>query len=42
MRVSVATLERFMRDGLLHIKLERRVLFRKADIDAFLEKHLVK
>ena len=42
MRVSVATLERLMTRGLPHIKLDRRVLFRKKDIDAFLEKRLVK
>lgn len=43
-KVSVATLERLMRKKppLPHIKLDRRVLFRKKDIDAFLEKRLVK
>ena len=41
-KISLATLERLMNQGLPHIKLERRVLFRKRDIDAFLEKRLVK
>jgi len=31
-----------MKEGLPHIKLERRVLFRKEDVDAFLERYLVK
>jgi len=43
MRVSRATVDRLMkRRGLPFIKLEKKVLFRKKDIDAFLEKRLVK
>jgi len=41
MRVSVATIDRLMLKGLPHIKLDRRVLFRKKDIDAFLEKKII-
>ncbi len=43
MRVSRATVDRLMKSrGLPFIKLEKKVLFRKKDIDAFLEKRLVK
>lgn len=44
LRISVDTLERLMRKRppLPHIKLDRRVLFRKQDIDRWLEKKLVK
>ncbi len=44
LRISPDTLERLMRKKppLPHIKLERRVLFRKQDIDRWLEKKLVK
>jgi excisionase family DNA binding protein len=41
-RVSIATLERLMRKGLPHIKLERRVLFRREDIDRWLESKTVR
>jgi len=41
MRVSVPTLDRLMLQGLPHIKLARRVLFRKKDIDAFLAKKVI-
>lgn len=43
-KISIATLERLMkkRPPLPHIKLERRVLFRKQDIDHWLEEKLVK
>ena len=42
MRVSLATLERLMRQGLPYVKLERRVLFRKADVDRWLGSKIVK
>ena len=42
LKVSRTIVEKLMRQGLPHIKLDRRVLFRKKDIDAFLEKRLVK
>jgi excisionase family DNA binding protein len=42
LKVSLATLERLMRQGLPHIKLDRRVLFRKADVDRWLESKIVK
>jgi len=42
LRISKSTVERLMREGLPHIKLERRVLFRKADVDAYLESKIVK
>jgi excisionase family DNA binding protein len=42
LKVSRWIVERLMREGLPHITLGRRVLFRKKDIDAFLEKRLVK
>jgi excisionase family DNA binding protein len=42
MKVSLATLERLMRQGLPHIKLSRRVLFRKADVDRWLESKIVR
>ena len=34
--VSIATLERLMRQGLPYIKLERRVLFERQDVDTWL------
>ena len=42
LKVSRALVEKFMREGLPHIKLDRRVLFRKADVDKFMESKLVK
>ena len=43
LRISRGTLDRIMKSrGLPFIKLEKKVLFRKKDIDRFLEKHLVK
>ena len=42
LRISKSTVERLMKEGLPHIKLERRVLFRKADVDAYLESKIVK
>lgn len=41
--ISSATLHRLMKSGAFpYIKMGRRVLFRRADIDAYLEAHLVK
>lgn len=43
LRISRGTLDRLMKNRALpFIKLEKKVLFRRRDIDAFLEKHLVK
>jgi len=42
MRVSVPTLDRLMAQGLPYIKLDRRVLFRREDIDKWLVKKLIK
>lgn len=46
MRISIAALERLMRQGLPHMKLAEgrrgRVLFRRADVDAWLETKIVK
>lgn len=42
LRISRATVGRLMERGLPYIKLERRVLFRKADVDAFLEVRIIK
>jgi excisionase family DNA binding protein len=42
LRVSIATIDRLMSSGgLKYVKLEKKVLFRKTDIEAFLKKHLV-
>ena len=43
LRISRGTLDRLIKNRALpFIKLEQKVLFRKKDIDAFLEKRLVK
>ena len=43
LKVSRGVLEKYMKNGELpYAKLERRVLFRKKDIDAFLEKYIQK
>lgn len=41
MRIGSATLERLMRQGLPYIKLQRRVLFRRPDVDKWLESRIV-
>ncbi|MDW7761653.1 MAG: helix-turn-helix domain-containing protein [Acidobacteriota bacterium] len=41
LKISPATINRLMKQGLPHIKLERRVLFRKADVDKWLESKIV-
>lgn len=41
MRVSIATLDRLMLQGLPYVKLERRVIFRIQDIDRWLEKRVI-
>jgi excisionase family DNA binding protein len=42
LKISHQTLHRMMKSGAFpYIKLERKVLFRKADIDAYLEAHIV-
>lgn len=41
LKVSRTIIEKLMRQGLPHIKLDRRVLFRKKDVDAFLEKKII-
>ena len=41
--ISSATLHRLMRrNAFPYIKLEKKVLFRKSDIDAYLDAHLIK
>jgi excisionase family DNA binding protein len=42
LKISKGTIERLMKQGLPHIKLERRVLFKKSDIDHWLETKRVK
>ena len=43
LRISHDTLHRLMKRGAFqYFKLDRKVLFRKSDIDAYLEAHLVK
>jgi len=42
LKISRTTADRLMKEGLPNIKLDRRVLFRKEDVDAFLERFLVK
>jgi excisionase family DNA binding protein len=43
LRISRGTLDRLMKNRALpFIKLDQKVLFRKKDIDAFLEKRLIK
>jgi excisionase family DNA binding protein len=42
LKVSRTIIEQLMRQGLPHIKLDRRVLFRKADVDKFMESKLVR
>lgn len=41
MRVSPATLDRLLRQGLPHIKLGRRVLFQKCHVDTWLKSKIV-
>jgi excisionase family DNA binding protein len=41
--ISRDTVHRLMKVyGLPYVKLEKKVLFRKADVDSFLEAHLIK
>jgi excisionase family DNA binding protein len=40
--ISKGTIERLMKQGLPHLKLERRVLFRRSEIDAYLESKTVR
>jgi excisionase family DNA binding protein len=42
LKISSATVSRLMQQGLPYIKLERRVLFRRADVDRFLESKIVR
>ena len=42
LKISRTTVDGLMKHGLPHIKLERRVLFRRADVDAFLESKMVR
>jgi excisionase family DNA binding protein len=37
LKISSATVGRLMQQGLPYIKLPRRVLFKREDVDAFLE-----
>ena len=38
LRISKSSLEKLVKQGLPRIKLERKVLFRKADVDKWLER----
>ena len=40
--ISKGTVERLMKRGLPHVKLERRVLFKREDVDDFMEKKTVR
>jgi excisionase family DNA binding protein len=42
LRISKSSVEKLMKQGLPHIKLTRRVLFRKVDVDGWLESKIVK
>jgi excisionase family DNA binding protein len=42
LKISKGTIEKLMKQGLPYIKLDRRVLFKKSDIDAWLEARTVK
>jgi excisionase family DNA binding protein len=43
LHISHETLQRLMRKNAFpYIKMERKVLFKKEDIDAYLEAHIVK
>jgi len=42
LRISRGTINRLMQQGLPYVKLERRVLFRQMDIDAYLESKIIK
>jgi len=42
LKISRTTVDRLMQQGLPYIKLERRVLFRRSEIDAFLESKTVR
>lgn len=37
LRISKSSLEKLVKEGLPRIKLDRKVLFRKADVDGWLE-----
>jgi len=39
LKVSRSILEDLMRQGLPHIKFKNKVLFRRKDVDNFLQKH---
>lgn len=42
LKISKGTVENLMRQGLPFIKLERRVLFRREDVDRWLESKIVR
>ena len=42
LKVSRTIIDKFMRQGLPYIKLERRVLFKREDVDAFLESKTIR
>ena len=42
LKIGLATVGRLMKQGLPHIKLERKVLFRKRDVDEYMERYLIK
>jgi excisionase family DNA binding protein len=42
LRISKGTVENLMREGLPHVKLKRRVLFRRDWIDSYLEARMTR
>jgi len=42
LRIGKSSLEKLVKQGLPMIKLDRRVLFRKADVDAWLERKVTR
>ena len=42
LRISKSSVEKLMREGMPFVKLDRRVIFRKADVDKWLESKIVK
>jgi len=40
LRISKSSLEKLVKEGLPRIKLDRKVIFRKADVDKWLERKI--
>lgn len=41
LRISKSSLEKLVKEGLPRIKLDRKVIFRKADVDRWLERKVI-